>query len=59
MQNFSQVEKEYFEGNFNNYVITLTDGTKLYVPLEEGNRDYDAIQEWIADGNTVIDNGGE
>jgi len=59
MQNFSQVEKEYFEGNFNNYVITLTDGTKLYVPLEEGNRDYDAIQQWIADGNTVIDNGGE
>jgi len=59
MQNFSEVEKEYFEGNFNNYVITLTDGTKLYVPLEEGNRDYDAIQQWIADGNTVIDNGGD
>jgi hypothetical protein len=59
MQNFSEVEKEYFEGNFNNYVITLTDGTKLYVPLEEGNKDYDAIQQWIADGNTVIDNGGE
>lgn len=58
MQNFSEVEKEYFEGNFNNYVITLTDGTKLYVPLEEGNKDYDAIQQWIADGNTVIDNGG-
>ena len=58
MQNFSQVEKEYFEGNFNNYIVTLTDGTKLYVPLEEGNKDYDAIQQWIADGNTVIDNGG-
>tara|TARA_B100001939_G_scaffold159279_1_gene137606 strand:+ start:585 stop:767 length:183 start_codon:yes stop_codon:yes gene_type:complete len=58
MQNFSEVEKEYFEGNFNNYVVTLTDGTKLYVPLEEGNKDYNAIQQWIADGNTVIDNGG-
>jgi hypothetical protein len=58
MQNFSEVEKEYFEGNFNNYVVTLTDSTKLYVPLEEGNKDYDAIQQWIADGNTVIDNGG-
>lgn len=58
MQNFSEVEKEYFEGNFNNYIVTLTDGTKLYVPLEEGNKDYDAIQQWIADGNTVIDNGG-
>jgi hypothetical protein len=59
MQNFSEVEKEYFEGNFNNYVITLTDGTKLYVPLEEGNKDYNAIQQWIADGNTVTDNGGD
>ena len=59
MQNFSEVEKEYFEGNFNNYIVTLTNGTKLYVPLEEGNRDYDAIQQWIADGNTVIDNGGD
>jgi hypothetical protein len=58
MQNFSEVEKEYFEGNFNNYIVTLTDGTKLYVPLEEGNKDYNAIQQWIADGNTVIDNGG-
>jgi len=58
MQNFSEVEKEYFEGNFNNYIVTLTDGTKLYVPLEEGNKDYDTIQQWIAEGNTVIDNGG-
>jgi hypothetical protein len=58
MQNFSEVKKEYFEGNFNNYVVTLKDGTKLYVPLEEGNKDYDTIQQWIADGNTVIDNGG-
>ena len=58
MQNFSEVEKEYFEGNFNNYIVTLTDSTKLYVPLEEGNKDYNAIQQWIADGNTVIDNGG-
>jgi len=58
MQNFSEVEKEYFEGNFNNYIVTLTNGTKLYVPLEEDNKDYNAIQQWIADGNTVIDNGG-
>jgi hypothetical protein len=28
------------------------------VPLDEANTDYQAIQEWIAEGNTVIDNGG-
>ena len=27
------------------------------VPLDEANTDYQAIQEWIADGGTVIDNG--
>ena len=28
------------------------------IPLDEANTDYQAIQEWIADGGTVIDNGG-
>ncbi len=27
------------------------------VPLSESNLDYQAIQQWIADGGTVIDNG--
>ena len=26
------------------------------VPLDPANTDYQAIQKWIADGNTVIDN---
>ena len=30
---------------------------KVSVPLDEANTDYQAIQEWIADGGTVIDNG--
>ena len=28
------------------------------IPIDEANTDYQAIQEWIAEGNTVIDNGG-
>ena len=28
------------------------------IPLEPNNTDYQTIQEWIADGGTVIDNGG-
>jgi len=30
----------------------------ILVPLHEGNTDYQEIQQWIADGGTVIDNGG-
>ena len=30
----------------------------ILIPLHEANTDYQAIQEWIADGGTVIDNGG-
>ena len=30
----------------------------LNILLDEANTDYQAIQEWIAEGNTVIDNGG-
>ena len=28
------------------------------VPLDEANTDYQGILTWIADGGTVIDNGG-
>ena len=30
----------------------------ILVPLHEANTDYKEIQQWIADGGTVIDNGG-
>jgi hypothetical protein len=29
-----------------------------HIPIDLANSDYQAIQEWIADGGTVIDNGG-
>jgi hypothetical protein len=52
-----KVEKIY---NFNSfsYSITLSNGKEWSVPLDEANTDYQAIMEWIAEGNTVIDNGG-
>ena len=53
------IEKKYnLENNFDTYKLTKQDGTVLWVPLDEANTDYQAIQEWIADGGTVIDNGG-
>ena len=40
------------------YKVTYSNDVVSFVPLEEANTDYIAIQEWIADGGTVIDNGG-
>jgi len=40
------------------YKMVLNNGKEYGVPLDEANTDYQAIQEWIADGGTVIDNGG-
>ena len=53
-----KVEKFYFNNEFASYKVTFTDGRVYSVPHDEANTDYQAIQEWIADGGTVIDNGG-
>jgi len=50
------VEKKYYLGKFVSYQVTYDDGKVYSVPLDEANTDYQAIQEWIADGGTVIDN---
>ena len=42
---------------FSNYKITYENSNiETFVPLDPANTDYQAIQEWIAEGNTVIDN---
>jgi hypothetical protein len=35
------------------YEITTIDGTKISVPLDENNRHYQEILQWVADGNTI------
>ena len=35
-------------------VVTQTD-ENLLVPLDNDNRDYQEIQEWVADGNTIAE----
>ena len=51
------VEKIYnLNGSFDNYKMTLSNGEIKFVPLDEANTDYQAIQQWIADGGTVTDN---
>ena len=51
------VKKNYFENEFVSYQVTYVNSNIIKsVPLDEANTDYQAIQEWIAAGNTVIDN---
>ena len=49
------VEKQYIQNQFVSYRMILSNGKEFSVPLDEANTDYQAIQEWIADGGTVID----
>jgi len=53
----STVEKIY-QGESFSYKIIYTDGTEWSVPHNEGNRHYQEILEWVAEGNTITDNGG-
>ena len=40
--------------NNNNISVTATmDGEELSVPMDTDNRHYQAILEWVADGNTI------
>ena len=36
-------------------VTAVIDGTTMSVPLDTGNRHYQAILDWVADGNTIQD----
>ena len=34
-------------------IVTLQNDEKLYVPKNEANTDYQAILQWVAEGNTI------
>jgi len=39
----------------NQSIKATIDGTEMFVPLDENNRHYQAIQEWVAEGNTIAE----
>jgi len=41
------------DGLFSSYKLTLQDGSVWHVPNDSDNRHYQAIQEWVAAGNTI------
>ena len=51
------VEKIY-DGTEFTYKVILEDGTQWSVPHDTANRHYQEILEWVAEGNTITDNGG-
>ena len=52
------VTKYYFHGEHAGYVVTYKNSNITQsVPVAEDNKDYQEIQQWISEGNTVIDNG--
>jgi len=52
------VEKIYNLNNtFELYKVVYENNKVKFVPLDEANTDYQAIQEWAAiEGNTITDN---
>jgi hypothetical protein len=58
VRNFTSVTKLYgMDNNVEAYVI-VENGKTSYVPLDEANTDYQAIQEWAnIEGNNIIDPG--
>ena len=42
-----------FMGQPTNTVVATIDGEMMSVPIDPANRHYAAIQEWVADGNTI------
>tara|TARA_Y100001938_G_C8043086_1_gene407293 strand:+ start:1188 stop:1361 length:174 start_codon:yes stop_codon:yes gene_type:complete len=42
------------DGVLRSYKMTLSSGQIWFVPLnDESNTDYQMIQEWVAEGNTI------
>ena len=56
--NIKTVTKNYGSNDtFVSYQVSYENtNVEKSVPLDEANTDYQAIQEWIADGGTVNDN---
>jgi len=42
-----------FETNEKDHIEATIDGQEMSVPLDPANRHYQAIQEWVAEGNTI------
>lgn len=35
------------------YEVVYDNGEKLFVPIDEGNRHYQEVLQWVSDGNEI------
>ena len=52
--NITAVKKVELDSELVGYLLTDNDIT-MHVPLDTENKDYQAIQAWVADGNTIAE----
>ena len=59
MNEMTVTSAQYLEDEFNagtNIAVdAVIDGETLRVPMDTANRHYQAILDWVADGNTITD----
>ena len=56
MDSINITSAQYIAEEGTNTSIRVTiDGQELFVPLDQSNRHYAAILEWVAEGNTIAE----
>jgi len=53
--NITSVKKQLIMEELCSYQVTLANNEIWSVPLDPDNRHYQAIQEWVAEGNTIAE----
>ena len=48
--NFINIDGQEYK---NASIISIIDGKEICVPVSDDNRHYQAIQEWVAEGNKI------
>ena len=48
-------QKDQFNNETNVLYVITEDDVVTFVPTDQLNTDYQAIQEWVAEGNTIED----
>ena len=56
MNNMTVTSAQYIgeiDGSNSSVIVATIDGETLSVPTDTANRHYQAILDWVADGNTI------
>ena len=58
METINITSAQYYnhpDTNVQSGIKATIEGTEMFVPLDPDNRHYQAIQEWVAEGNTIAE----